>query len=151
MRFALACDDPQALTNSLDLTEYGRRLSSQYKFPGQEPFADTYPAHALFFQGLLGENVDAALEYFRERACAAAEAGPAEVLIALLSRAGRNQDAFDAAVELLRPDMRTTGFAPSMLELTRRAGCYDRLMAACRDRDDPLGFAAGLVERSRTS
>jgi hypothetical protein len=151
VRFALACDDKQALRTALDLTEYGRRLSSQYKFPGQEPFADTYPAHALFFQGLLGENVDAAVSYFRERADAAEEAGPVEVLIALLARAGRNQEAFDAAVELLGPTVRTTGFAPSMLELARRAGCYDRLMAASRDRDDPLGFTAGLVERLRTS
>ncbi|HEY1601203.1 MAG TPA: hypothetical protein VGG64_16490 [Pirellulales bacterium] len=151
VRFALSCDDKQALRTALDLTEYGRRLSSQYKFPGQEPFADTYPAHALFFQGLLDENVDAAIRFFRERADAAEEAGPAEVLIALLARAGRDREAFDAAVERLGPTVRTTGFAPSMLELARRAGCYDRLMAASRDRDDPLGFTAGLVERLRTS
>ena len=69
--------------------------------------------------------------------------------MALLARAGQTQEAFEAAVEFLRPDMRPAGFAPSMLELARQAGCYDRLMAACRDRDDALGFTAGLVERTR--
>ena len=149
VRFALACDDPDVLRTALDLTEYGRRLSHQYQFPGQEPFADTYPAHALFFQGVLGENADAAVDYFRQKAQAAEEAGAGEVLVGLLARSGRAREAFEASVEFLRPDTRVSGFAPSMLELARRAGCYDRLIAACRERDDALGFAAGLVERGR--
>ncbi len=149
IRFALSCEDPRVLRTALDLTEYGRRLSPQYQFAGQEPFVDTYPAHALFFQGAMGENFDEATRYFRERAAGAEESGPAEVLIALLARAGRNAEAFEAAVELLPPDRRVSGFAPGMLELAKRAGTYDRLMEACRERDDPLGFAAGLVERAR--
>jgi hypothetical protein len=151
VRFALACENADVLRTALDLTEYGRRLSRQYQFPGQEPFADTYPAHALFFQGLLGINSDAAVDYFRARAeqaqSAAGEAGPAEVLVALLARSGRARQAFDAAVEFVRPDMRVGGFAPSMLELAREAGCYDQLISACRERDDALGFTAGIVER----
>ncbi|HVU90575.1 MAG TPA: hypothetical protein VHD36_24855 [Pirellulales bacterium] len=146
VRFALACDDPQVLRTALDLTAYGRNLSKQYQFAGQEPFADTYPAHALFFQGVLGENQDAAIEYFRQRAQHGDDAGPAEVLVALLARAGRAKEAFEASAELLRPEMRTSGFAPSLIELATRAGCYEQLMAASRDRDDALGFTAGLVQ-----
>jgi hypothetical protein len=149
VRFALACDDPQALRTALDLTAYGRHLSPQYQFAGQEPFADTYPAHALFFQGVLGENIDAAVEYFGQRARQADEGGPVEVFVALLARAGRAAEAFQAAAELLRPDMRTSGFAPGLVELAAQAGCYDRLMTASRDRDDALGFTAGLIARKK--
>ncbi|MBI2826614.1 MAG: hypothetical protein HYX69_18225 [Planctomycetia bacterium] len=149
VRFALGCDDPAVLRAAHDLTEYGRGLSGQYQFPGQEPFVDTYRSHGLFFQALLGENAAEAIGYFRERASGATESGPAEVLVALLARMGRNGEAFEAAVELLRPEMRTSGFAPSTLELASRAGRYERLMDVCRERDDPLGFAAGLVEKQR--
>jgi len=148
-RFAVICDDRVALTQALDLTEYGRRLSSQYHFAGQEPFADTYPAYALFYQALLGENADAAIAYFRERAVAAEDNGPAEVLIALLARMGRNQAAFDASIELMKAEQRVSGFAPSPLELASRAGCYDRWMDVCRERGDMLGFTAGLIARNR--
>jgi hypothetical protein len=147
VRFALACDDPQVLRTALDLTAYGRKLSKQYQFAGQEPFADTYPAHALFFQAVLGENQDAAIKYFRQQAQASEDAGPAEVLVALLARAGRPQEAFEASAEFLKPEMRTSGFAPSLIELATRAECYERLMAVGRDRDDALGFTAGLVQR----
>ena len=54
VRFAVVCDDRDALRMALDLTEYGRRLSPQYQFAGQEPFADTYPAYALFLSSVAG-------------------------------------------------------------------------------------------------
>ena len=93
---------------------------------------------------MLGENQGAAIEYFRQRAVESEDAGPAEVLVALLARAGRAEEAFEASAELIKPEMRTSGFAPSMIELATRAGSYERLMTVGRDRDD----AAGLHGRS---
>jgi hypothetical protein len=40
------------------------------------------------------------------------------------------------------------GIAPSLLELAERSGRFDRLMDICRDRDDPIGFAAGLLQQN---
>lgn len=148
VRFAVVCDDPDTLRLAVDLTEYGRRLSPQYQFAGQEPFADTYPAYGLFFQALLGKNADEAIAYFRERAAAAEDNGPAEVLVALLTRMGRHREAFDASIELIKTDQRTSGFAPTPLELASRAGCFDRWMEICRERGDALGFTAGLVAQT---
>ena len=48
--------------------------------------------------------------------------------------------------KLLPPGTRTSGFAPSMLELARRGNIYGRLKEVCRDRGDVVSFAAGLVE-----
>lgn len=150
VRFALQIDEPADLRLALDLTEYGRRLSSQYQYAGNEPFVDSYPSHALFFQALLGENVAAALDYFRGRAenfiGDDSMTTPAEVYVALLSRLGRHAEALDACASLLSPQARTSGFAPSLIELARQSGNYQRMMEICKSRADLIGFAAGLVE-----
>lgn len=150
VRFALLLEDPQELAVALDLTEYGRRLDPQYQYPGVEPFVDTYPAHALFFKALLGQEAEQSVAYFRERAESLAGTdvgtGAAEVYIALLARMGRYAEAMEASAHLIPPGTRTAGFAPSLLELARHAGRYDRLKQICRGRGDVLGFVAGLVE-----
>jgi hypothetical protein len=152
-RFARVLEDPAALRLALDLTAYGRRLHRQFQFPGEEPFKDTYPAHALFFQALLGEEVEAALAYFRTRAeeLGSEQAGtlPAEVYVALLAHQQCYDDALAAAARWLPPGTRTTGFAPNLMELSRRAGRFDRLIEVCQGRGDLVGFAAGLVEQAR--
>ena len=121
VRFALLAEDPEVLRLAVDLTEYGRRLTAQFQYPGDEPFSDTYPASALFFRAQLGEGVDEALGVFAERAASRPidEAGPypAEVYISLLARLGRYREALDAAARLLPPGTRTTDFAAGLLEL----------------------------------
>lgn len=150
VRFALVIDDAEALRLAIDLTEYGRRLSAMFQYPGQEPFVDTYPTHALFFRALVGEGVDEAVQYFRERAETADEQSswPVEVYVGLLARLGRTEEAFEAAARQLA-SARTTGFAPSLLDLAQRTGNYDRLLEISRQRGDLLGFTMGLAEQTR--
>jgi hypothetical protein len=74
--------------------------------------------------------------------------GPVEVYIALLARLGRYAEALEAAVELVPRGVRTSGFAPSMIELASSGGAYGRLLAVCRQRDDAVGYAAALVEQT---
>jgi hypothetical protein len=153
VRFALVIDDPEVLRLAIDLTEYGRRLSSLFQYPGQEPFVDTYPTHALFFRALLGEQVEPALDYFRGRteALADADAGAwaAEVYVALLARLERLDEAFEAAARFLA-GARTSGFAPTLLDLAQRSSNYARLLEISRERGDLLGFVMGLAEQGRT-
>ena len=150
VRFALGVEDPAVLRLAADLTDYGRQLSPSFQFAGEAPFEDTYPASGLFFKALLGENVDEAIQYFREQAESRSveESGPApaEVYVSLLARVGRYDEAIEAASRLLPKGTRTTGFAPSMLEMARRGNVYGRLKEVCRDRDDVVSYAAGLVE-----
>jgi len=150
IRFARCLDDPTALRLALELTEYGRRLSRQFQFAGDEPWADLYPSHALFFQALLGENVDQALAYFRERAEAAEENEPAaaETYVGLLARLGRPRDAVEAAATLLRTGYRATREAPTLLELSCLAGDYRHALAAARERNDPVSYATALLARA---
>ena len=149
-RFARWVRDPEILRLAVDLTEYGRRLSSQFQYESEEPFKDLYPSHALFFRAQYGEQVDEAIEFFRQRAAEnpAHSVGslPAETLVALLSRLGRNEEAFEAAVELIPTDMPLIGFAPTMMELAEAAGKFDQMQQICRDRGDRLGYVASLLQ-----
>lgn len=152
VRFALVIDDPADLRLAADLTEYGRRLSPMYQFAGQEPFVDSYPTHGLFFRALLGQQLEEATAYFRQRAEQLAgsdqAAAPAEIYVSLLARLGRQAEALDAAASLLS-NVRVSGFAPSLLELSQRVGDYRRLLEVSRERSDLVTFAMALAEQQR--
>jgi hypothetical protein len=150
VRIARALSDPHDLRLALDLTEYGRRLSPQFQYPGEEPFADMYPANALFFQALLGENVPAAVENFQTKAQMLDPQfhgyAAIETYIDLLARLGRPAEALAAAVQFGVGSIQPLGAAPPLVELARRAGQFDTLLAHCRQKNDLLGFAAALAQ-----
>jgi hypothetical protein len=149
VRFARAVEDPEVLALAVDLTEYGRRLGSQYQYAGDEPFADAYADQGLFFRAQLGHRVEEALDVFGRKARELDQeehgTAPAEVYVALLARLGRRREAIDALHELIPAGTRPTGFAPSMAELASSSGEFARMASVCRDRGDVLGFTAGLV------
>jgi hypothetical protein len=154
VRIARVLADPADLRLALDLTEYGRRLSEQFQYQGDEPFAEMYPAHAHYFQALLGQNVDEALAYFRSRAemLDPQYHGPApiETYVDLLTRVGRPRQALEAAIKLSPKGAQPLGQAPSLLELAQKAGDFGPVLAYCRERGDLLGFAAALIQRSNS-
>jgi hypothetical protein len=51
-----------------------------------------------------------------------------------------------ATIELIPRGVHTTGFAPTLLELSRDAGDYTQMLAACRERGDLVAFTAALAE-----
>jgi hypothetical protein len=152
VRSARIIEDPEQLRLVLDLTEYGRRLSPQFQYRGEEPFVDIYPTHALYFRALLGQCVDEALEFFRERAQSVdvrqEGAAAIEVYVDLLARLGRHAEAVAAAIELTPPQTPSYGIAPSLLELCELAKDYEPLMQYCREHENLLGFATGLLKAS---
>jgi len=149
VRFARCLADKDVLRLALDLTHYGRQLSEQFQYAGDEPFADIYLNHALFFQALLGENVEEALSHFQERAenVSRDEFGTAavEVLVDLLARVGRYGEAIEVSSRLLPPGTQTMGHAPSLVELSELADDYEALVSLSREQKDLLGFTVGLV------
>jgi hypothetical protein len=152
VRIARALTAPEDLRLALDLTEYGRRLSQQFQYPGDEPFDDMYPANALYFQALLGEKVDDALDYFRNKAetLDPQSHGYAaiETYIDLLSRLGRHEEALAAAMKFGLGSIQSLGNAPPLVELAHRTGDFAALLSHCRQKEDLLGFTAALVQSS---
>jgi len=150
VRIARVLTEPADLKLALDLTEYGSRLSQQFQYAGDEPFADTYPSHALYYSALLGENVDQALAYFRQKAemIDSHYHGMAaiETYVDLLARLGRYDEAIEAAITLTPAEANTSGWGPSLLELAGKAGSYDKVIDYCRQKGDLLGYTAAVVQ-----
>ena len=150
VRFARVLDDREALLLALDITAYGLQLHPQYRYPGEEPFLDLYPASAAFFRALLGQQVEAGIRYFSQKADTVdlEQYGTVaiEVLIDLLSRCGRQAEAMAAYQKRLPPGTRTMGIAPSLLLISQRLGDFQPMREICRDRDDLLGYAAAVFQ-----
>jgi len=149
IRIARILEDRELVRLAWELAEYGRRLDKQYHFSAEEPFADVYPSHCLFYGAQIGKQVDESLAYFRDKAegLKVQDEGslPAEVYITLLARLGRLSEATEASARLLPAGTRTTGFAPSLLELSRQAGDYSVLARTSRDRGELLPYAVALI------
>lgn len=153
VRMSRVLEDPVQLRMALDLTHYGRHLSQQLQYQGDEPFADQYPSNALYYQALLGENVDEAVAYFENKARLLdpqynGTAG-IETYLELLSRIGRHEQALDAAMELMPANTPSVAYAPLLMDLCEKAGNYQKLLDFCRSRGDELGFAAALVSKGK--
>jgi hypothetical protein len=153
VRIARALSDVDDLRLALDITEYGRRLSSQFQYAGDEPFAEIYPAHAFYFQALLGENVEEAVSYFKAKAemLDPQHHGYAaiETYIDLLSRLSRSEEALAAAMKFGLGSIQPLGNALPLVELAQRAGQLPLLLNHCREKNDLLGFAAALTQSSK--
>ena len=152
VRIARDVADEEAIKKAFDLTHYGKRLDSQLHYPGDEPFADHYASHAIYFSALMGESVDKGIAYFKDKAeaCSPHEETTAaiEVYVDLLHRLGRTTDAIDALTKLIPAGMQTTGQAPSLLELCEAADNYTTIREQCQKNGDILGFAMGLMKAS---
>ncbi|MEZ6138516.1 MAG: hypothetical protein R3C53_26840 [Pirellulaceae bacterium] len=152
IRFARVLDDEQSLRLALDITAYGRKLHPQYQYPGEEPFLDLYPASAAFFRALLGQQVDAGIRYFTQKADSVDQEQfglvAVEVLIDLLSRVGRHGEALAAFAKRIPPDARTMGISPTLLQLSLRLGEFEQMRNICEQRDDILGYTAALLQKT---
>ena len=154
VRFGVWVTDAERLRLAIDLTEYGRRLSPQLQVPGDYPFKDLFLDHARFFAAQVGEEVDEALEFLRQKAD---EAEPmrdgfyaAEAYIALLIRLDRVPEALEATATYISDGAMTVGLAPTLLELSKLAGDFSRLTNVCQERSDKVGFVAGLIEAKQS-
>jgi hypothetical protein len=152
VRAARLLADARDLQLALDLTHYGRRLSAQFQYPADEPFADQYVAAGWWFGAQLGRDVAGALAYFRERAekCQPEQEGTqaVEYYTELLCRLGRYAEAIEASIALLPPNLPRLGICPSLLELADAAGDFGAVLAHTRAQGDLLAYTAALVKAS---
>ncbi|WP_425617189.1 hypothetical protein NA78x_000860 [Anatilimnocola sp. NA78] len=145
--------DPADLRMALDLTEYGRRLSQQFQYQGDEPFADQYPSNALYFHSLLGENIDEAIAYFQQKADMLDPqyhgSVPLETYVDLLARLGKPAEAIAAAIKLNPKTVAPIGMAPSLMELATQSRQFDAVLSHCQEQGDILGYAAVLAAKGK--
>jgi hypothetical protein len=155
MRYARLLADRALITKALELAEYGSRLPADLQYPGEPPFEELYRANQLFLKAMLGQDVDAAVEYFASRIGiagdgegASPDASTVEAYLSLLVHAGRPADAMRAYGQLVPAGSELSRLAPTLLSLAELSGDWDQYDAICRERGDLVGYAAGLLRRA---
>jgi hypothetical protein len=152
IRFALDLADPQALRLAIELCEYGQHLSPQFKYRAEPPFDDVYVDHAAYLSALAGENVDACIQHFLAKVRASdLDTTPAQVLVALLTRLKRYQEAIDISLEHLSQTAGEQLVCPTIPQLCQLEGDYPRLKQLARERGDLLSFLAATLPRPTIS
>jgi hypothetical protein len=150
VRIAPLLDDPGAIALAVGLCEYGRNLSLRLRSEGEPPFEDHFADHAVYLRALLAEDVDAAVAHFRAKIAAAPggvdDSIPAQVLVGLLLRLGRLDEALDAAAQHLAGIPESALSCPSAGALCQRAGQPARLAAIARASGDLVRYAAGIIQ-----
>ncbi len=155
VRFARSLDaDREEVALAAALAEYGAQLAPQYQYGGDPPFEDYYPAHRQFFNALLDQEREAALKYFTDQLNGESAESDADRqmvayhLVDILRRLNLTEEALEIAAEHLLEVEDQMEF--SLAELSAAAGRYDKLMEVSRKQDDPVGFAAALLQHSRS-
>lgn len=151
VRYARLLTDPALVAKALEIADYGSRLPADLQYPGEAPFEEIFATHRRWFAALLGREVDEAIQYFGDKARTEGDdprsTSAVETLLVLLLRLHRADEALAAYSELVTKDRELSTHAPTLLELARASGDWERYEAICRERDDLLGFAAGLLAR----
>jgi hypothetical protein len=132
-----------------ELCEYGACLSGRFLAQHDPPFEEFYVAYGHYLGAIAGDKVDETVAYFRSQVEKAdpQEVGtyPAEVLVNLLLRVGRDTEALAVAQKHLAAAEGRQLTCPSIPELCRQAHDYRPLAEAARVQGDAVHFLAGLL------
>jgi hypothetical protein len=151
VQMSLDLEPGEELQMARELCAYGQRLSGAFKNPSDPPFDEPYRDQDIYLGILAGENVEGGLAHFRAKAELGTEevgTGPAEVLVQLLQRLGRTDEALEVARKYLaRAD---STWLPFLTDLCRRANNYRMLADAAREQGNTVQFLAGLLASRAT-
>ncbi len=151
VRVGTLLSDPEAIALAADLTEYGRRLSERHKYEGDPPFENLYEDHRLFLRALLGKDVDQAVAHFRGKLPPIDPDGrpddtaPAQVLVKLLSRVGREEEAIGVAADYLASIPEGLLTCPGLSQLCQKSGRLDRLAEVAKARGDLVAYLSARL------
>lgn len=139
--------DSRELELALQLAQYGSRLAPQYQYAGNPPFDEFYPAHIRYFQALLGDQREQALQYFRDKLgndpSSTDNQLAAFVIVDLLLRLDRRDEALELACKYLGDSADELGL--SLPELCAESRRFDLLKSLARSKGDVVNFAAALI------
>jgi hypothetical protein len=138
-----------------ELCAYGTRISPRLRYPADPPFDDQYRDYGVYLSILAGDKVEEGLAHFRKKADEADPETigtyPAQVLVNLLLRLNRLDEALAVARRHLAASDGRQISCPSLGELCQRAKAYRTLAEVARDQGDAVHFVAGLIEAERAT
>jgi hypothetical protein len=149
VRFSIDVADHATLRQAVELTEYGRRLSSLFRYRGNPPFEDHYVDYGMYLKTLLGEDVDRGIDHFRQKLndteANETNALAAQAVVNLLTRLDRFNDAIDVSLKYLQGVDPGYLSCPTTVQLCAMAGDGQRLKDVARQQEDLLSFTAALL------
>lgn len=152
IRMSPLLTDPATIGLAVELCEYGRRLSPRHRYEGDPPFEDNYPDHARYLRALLGLDADEAVSFFKAKlpppdpdGMDMASTLPAQMLIRLLDRLGRYEEAIPIAAEHLGAVPDGALLCPGLAALCQSAGRPDLLARHARAGGDLVAYAAAIA------
>ena len=150
IRIGATMKDKDGLEKAIQMAEYGRNLGRDFQHPDPAPFEDFYNDYRIFLRAVKGEGIDGAVRYFTQKAerYTPDEEGrhfPGEVLVHLLDRLGRHDEAIEAFLKYLKDLSGPLSVSPELSALCDASGDYTKLLETAKEKDDLLQFAAGLV------
>jgi hypothetical protein len=151
VRIAPLLEEPATIAQAAGLCDYGQNLSHRHRSEGEPPFENHFEDHAIYLKALLGHDVDAALGHFRDKLVSESldeQDAPAvaQVLVGLMLRLGRLDDAIDVAAAHLTGVPESSLGCPSVAQLCQRAGQPDRLARISRAHGDLVHYAAAILQ-----
>lgn len=137
-----------------ELAAYGEKLSPNLRGDNDPPFENTYADYKRYLDVLDDVDREASLKHFLDKLPAAQEQGyqfPAEVVVNLLLKIDRLEEALEVAKSYLaeEDDRRLT--CPGPIELAYRAKRYDVLASVSQAKSDPVNFLAGMIAGKETA
>lgn len=137
--------DPESFQRCHELCQYGAKLDDDFQFESPPPFENTYLDHRIFFEVLLGKNIEDGVQHFHNKAFSepieTAGTGPVESYVDLLVRTGKNREALKVAIEYLADAEPLLGIAPRVFEIAQSGQDYQLLMEHFLAKDDLMGYA----------
>jgi hypothetical protein len=156
VRYSIMVSDASVLTLAVDLAEYGRRLSPRLQYEGAPPFERTFDDHRIFLRALLGQEVETAIAHFEKKVEESPvddleSSLPAQVLVNLLVRLGKLDQAIEVASARLVSFPESALSCPGLAELCQRAGRPDLLAAIARRQGNLVHYLAARLDRPEES
>jgi hypothetical protein len=139
----------EELNKARELCEYGQRLSPRFKYASDPPFDDQYRDYGVYLATLAGDQISEGIAHFRakvEKADPETDGTrPAEVLVNLLLRLNRAEEALAVARRFLASANQQQLSCPGITELCQRTKDFKTLAEVAREQGDPVHFIAGLI------
>jgi hypothetical protein len=143
-------DDTVTLKLAVEIADYASRLGEMFQYSDDPPFERAYADRRIYLEALVGEDVDRAIRHFDEKAAGSDRDRdgyrPAEVLVELLTRLERYDDAIKAFRRYLMHAAPEDLSCPSLLQLCQMAGDFEQLKQVAKQQSDPLSYMAALVQ-----
>jgi hypothetical protein len=150
LALSMELEDNETLRLAVEIAHYATHLDTMFQHSDYPPFDRAYEDRRIYLKALLGEDADRAVAHFDEKAAASAAAGdgyrPAEVLVELLIRLGRYEDAINAFRRYLSEAAPDELSCPSLLQLCQMAGDFGELKRVAKQKSDALSYMAALIQ-----